>query len=242
MNYSGNAALSVTSLGTEGYERPGQGEPKARPYSWVPIRSLAPRHRGRILTHLLSLSPEDRYLRFGYTARDEQVEKYVQSLDFERDEVFGVFNRRLQLIAVAHLAYDAPQQIVGRPAMVEFGVSVSPCARGRGLGARLFDRAVMHARNRRIDTLYIHALSENTAMLKIARNAGAKVQRDGSESEAYLQLPPDTLATHLEQMFEHQAAEVDYRLKVNARRFNALLEGFAEIKAGIGARRRSSIE
>ncbi|WKB54952.1 GNAT family N-acetyltransferase [Eleftheria terrae] len=237
-------ALGAPVFGSAGRDRSEglDGGPKPRPFAWVPIRSLAPRHRGRILQHLLGLERGDRYLRFGYAATDEQIEKYVASLNFERDEVFGVFNRRLALIAVAHLAYDAPQQIVGRPAMAEFGVSVSGSARGRGLGARLFDRAVMHARNRRIDTLYIHALSENTAMLKIARRAGAKVERDGSESAAYLKLPRDTLATHLEQMLERQAAEVDYRIKVHAKRLESLLEGIAEVRAGIGARKRSVIE
>src|SRR6266702_3333280 len=50
----------------------------------------------------------------------------------------------------------------------EFGVSVLKKARGRGYGSRLFDRAVMHARNEGVELLFIHALSENTAMLKIA--------------------------------------------------------------------------
>ena len=206
-------------------------------FSWVPIRSLARRHRQRILTHLLELEPADRYLRFGHPAIDEQIRKYVMSLNFERDEVFGIFNRRLQLIALAHLAYEAPQQIAGRPAMAEFGVSVSKKARGRGYGARMFDRAVMHARNRRIDTLYIHALTENTAMLEIARKAGATVERDGSESQALLKLPADTLATHVEQMLEGHAAEVDYRLKLNALRFDRFLDAIAEVKAGVGTQR-----
>ena len=67
-----------------------------------------------------------------------------------------------------------------------------PCsqkARGRGYGSRLFERAVIHARNEGVDMLFIHALSENTAMLKIARNAGAMLERAGSETEAYLRLP-----------------------------------------------------
>ena len=68
----------------------------------VPVRSLGPRHRGRIAAHLLALSDADRYLRFGYPATDAQMSKYVDLLDFERDEVFGIFNRRLELIAVAH--------------------------------------------------------------------------------------------------------------------------------------------
>src|SRR5215210_7224547 len=73
-------------------------------WAWVPIRSLSPRHRSRIAEHLLELGTADRYLRFGYPATDAQIGKYVDMLDFERDEVFGIFNRRLELIAMAHLA------------------------------------------------------------------------------------------------------------------------------------------
>jgi RimJ/RimL family protein N-acetyltransferase len=179
---------------------------------WVPIRSLAERHRPRILAHLLALPEADRYLRFGYAASDAQVARYTDLIDFAHDEVFGIFNRRLALIAQAHLA-ALPN---GREA--EFGVSVLPQARGRGYGARLFDRAVLHARNHDIDTLVIHALSENTAMLRIVRRAGATIERDGGETQARLKLPPDTLQSHLDQWVEGGAAEIDYRLKVQALR------------------------
>lgn len=93
----------------------------------VPIRSLGPGHRERIAAHLLRLEPADRYLRFGYAASDEQVQRYVDQLDFVRDEIFGIYNRRLELIAVAHLAYaDAPEH----QSCAEFGVSVLGQARG----------------------------------------------------------------------------------------------------------------
>ncbi len=177
------------------------------PRRWIPIRSLAERHRPRILAHLLALPEHDRYLRFGHAASDAQIARYTDRIDFGRDEVFGVFNRRLELIAMAHLA-ALPQ---AREA--EFGVSVLPQARGRGCGARLFDHAVLHARNRGVDTLVIHALNENTAMLRIARKAGATVQREGGEALARLQLPPDTLRSHLDAFIESSAAEIDYRIK-----------------------------
>jgi transcription termination factor NusB len=109
--------------------------------------------------------------------------------------------------------------------MAEFGVSVLETARGRGYGARLFDHAVMHARNRSIDRLYIHALSENHAMLRIARNAGATVERDGSESQAWLKLAPETLGTQVEALVEAHAAEVDYRLKRHAYWLGELIDG-----------------
>jgi GNAT superfamily N-acetyltransferase len=189
---------------------------------------------------LLSLKPEDRYLRFGYAANDAQIGRYVDLLDFDRDEVFGIFNRKLELVAQAHLAY-LPDSARTKHA-AEFGVSVLPKSRGRGFGARLFDHAVLHARNRGVDTMIVHALSENAAMLRIARNAGAKVEREGGESEARLRLPPETLGSMLEEMVENQAGEIDYQLKSNAQRVDGLRRLISEIKAGIRKVRSSVIE
>ncbi|MET0311639.1 MAG: GNAT family N-acetyltransferase, partial [Burkholderiaceae bacterium] len=178
----------------------------------------------------------DRYLRFGYAASDEQVRRYVEGLDFERDDIYGIYNRRLELIAMAHLAFsDDKSQTVA-----EFGVSVSQHARGRGYGGRLFDRAMMHARNEGIGRLLIHALSENTAMLKIARNAGATVVRDGSESEALLVLPPATLDTRVTEIVEEQYAQTDYRLKVQAKELRDFLAGVQEVREGVRTGRHRS--
>jgi GNAT superfamily N-acetyltransferase len=196
----------------------------------VPIRALGEQHRERVAQHLLALEPQDRYLRFGYAATDEQVRRYVRLLDFGRDEVFGIFNRRLQLIALAHVAFSASQDY---SSCAEFGVSVAASARGRGFGARLFDRAVMLARNRGVSMMFIHALSENTAMLKIARNAGASVHRDGSESEAYLQLPPAGLESRVSELVAEQWGEVDYQLKKQARQFWSFLADVQEIRQGV---------
>ena len=205
----------------------------------VPIRSLGAQHRQRIEDHLLALEPSDRYLRFGYAANDDQVRRYAQQLDFERDEIFGIFNRRLELVAMAHVAYaDQP----GHQQCAEFGVSVLSRARGRGYGARLFDRAVMHARNHGVNMLFIHALSENTAMLKIARNAGATVERDGSESEAYLQLPPANLDSRMAQIVEQQFAEMDYSLKKQAKQFWDFLASVQEIRQGVREGRHKAAE
>lgn len=198
---------------------------------WIPIRSLAARHRERIAAHLLALPERDRYLRFGYAAGDAQIQRYADGLDFDRDEVFGVFNRRLVLIALAHLAYPRPEQ--GGLQAAEFGGSVLPAVRGRGYGARLFEHAMLHARNRGLDTMFIHALSENTTMLHIARRAGAVVQRDGSESEAFLKLPQDTLASRMEQWVGEGAAELDYRLKQQSRLVDGFIDAIGELRQGL---------
>lgn len=204
---------------------------------WIPIRSLSPRHKPRILKHLLSLEPQDRYLRFGYPATDEQVERYVMGLNFQRDEIFGVFNRRLALVAMAHLAFSVDPQWT---TCAEFGVSVASHQRGRGLGGRLFNHAVMHARNQGVSMVFIHALSENVAMLKIARHAGATVQRDGSESEAYLTLPQANLDSQLSGLMQEQMAEIDYQLKSQAQQFRQWLATVQEIRQGVRDARHAS--
>lgn len=208
------------------------GASKAKPfmYGWVPIRPLSPRHKPRIEAHLLALSENDRYLRFGYAATDEHVKRYVSGLNFDRDEIFGVFNRRLQLVAVAHLAFSVDPQW---STCAEFGVSVAASQRGRGLGAKLFARAVMHARNEGVSMLFVHALSENAAMLKIARNAGARVERDGSESEAYLTLPQATLDSQLTGVVQDRMAQIDYQLKLQAKQFREWLGLMQEVRRGV---------
>ena len=115
--------------------------------------------------------------------------------------------------------------------MREIPYLLLPRVRGRGYGARLFDHAVLHARNRGIDTLFIQALSDNTATLRIARNAGARLQREGAESQAVLKLPPDDIASRVGQLLEDRAAELDYRLKVQARKMDALVRTVAKLRA-----------
>jgi GNAT superfamily N-acetyltransferase len=196
----------------------------------VPIRSIGPGQVARIEAHLLALEPHDRYLRFGYAANDEQIARYVAQLNFDRDELFGIFNRKLELIAMAHLAFSLDPKYTS---CAEFGVSVAKGARGRGYGSRLFERAVMHARNEGVSMLFIHALSENTAMLKIARHAGAVIERDGSESEAHLRLPPADFDSRMTELVNQQVALTDYHFKAQARQFWGFLSVLQDIRRGV---------
>jgi RimJ/RimL family protein N-acetyltransferase len=196
-----------------------------KPRNLVPIRSLNAWHKPRIVAHLLGLSPDDRYMRFGYAASDEQIGRYVEGIDFSRDDVFGIYNRKLELIAMAHLARSKDES---HRACAEFGVSVAASARGRSYGSQLFDRAVMHARNHGVQLLFVHALSENTVMLRIARNAGATVERDGTESSAYLKLPPPDVEGVLHELVDEHLAQTDYWLKQQAKDFRVWLEKLQE--------------
>lgn len=205
------------------------------PTGLIPIQSLSERHRSQITAHLLELDERDRYLRFGFVASDDQVNKYAQGLDFERDEILGITNRKMSLIAMAHLAYTPPES---KTSLAEFGVSVTKTVRGRGYGARLFERASMDARNNGVTLMFIHALSENTAMLTIARKAGAVLERFGSETEAFLRLPPASFNSRISEIVEDHFAQIDYRLKAQSKQFNSMLSAIKGLHCGwqIGGR------
>jgi GNAT superfamily N-acetyltransferase len=201
---------------------PNGAPPPPRPWRWLPVRTLAERHRSRVLDHLLALDDQDRHLRFGHVASDEQMRQYAAHLDFGRDEVFGVFDDRLTLVAMAHLAFD------GDGGLAEFGVSVHPHLRGRGIGGRLFHHAVTHARNRGAHSMAIHIARENSAMLSIVRRAGAQISFDGSDAVAQLGLPADTLGSQFEAIVEKQAADLDYRIKLQVLRLDRLWPSFLQ--------------
>ena len=203
----------------------------------VPICSLGEQHRADLMQHLLHLNSHDRYLRFGYAANDEHIKTYVERIAFERDNLYGIFNANLHLIAAAHLARMDDQH-----ESAEFGVSVSKNARSQGLGNRLFERAATHARNEGIRKLFIHALSENAPMIKIAKKFGATIERDGSETEAYLVLETPTIDSRLQELISEQFAQANYSLKEDVKRFMDALAGVQEIRAGVRESRHKSAE
>jgi len=205
----------------------------------VPITPLRREHAPQILAHLLALSEYDRYLRFGYTATDEHIQRYVAELNFDRDEIYGIFNSNLEMIAMAHLALIKEP---GREFTSEFGVSVSTYARGRGYGARLFERAVIHARNEKVYQMYIHALSENAPMIRIARQGGAKIERDGAETEAFLSLPQRDLDSRVTEFVADQYAKTNYSIKEDAKRFWNFLAKVQEIREGVRDARHQAAE
>lgn len=187
----------------------------------VPIRSLGPSHRERIREHLLELGAQDRYLRFGYHCTDEQINLYVDGLNFSRDEIFGIYNRHLKLLAMAHLALPESGSNNG---VAEFGVSVLARSRGRGFGELLFQRSIVHARNAHVNVLFIQALNENVPMLNIVRKAGAEITREGSESECFLRLKPADLDSRVREMMQEQIAQTDYQIKLQSLALMNLLD------------------
>jgi len=189
----------------------------------VLVKQLEERDRRRMLKHFMALDNRDRLLRFGTILPDAQLEAYVARINFERDAVYGVYNRMFKLVAVGHLAFapadkaPAGSAATTKDRIAEFGVSVSASARGHGIGSKMFERAAMHCRNSDVDTLYMHCLSSNQTMMHIAKKAGMEIERERGEADAYLRLVPANPASMLQEAIEEQVATIDYNLKANKR-------------------------
>jgi GNAT superfamily N-acetyltransferase len=185
---------------------------------FVRISSLKPEDKPQIARHLFSLSEHDRYLRFGFIASNAHIQSYVDSLNFARDHVYGIYEGRASLVAVAHVAHmSAPNQTpfsfgLGSSHCAEFGVSVLASHRGKGYGGRLFNRAVTHARNQGVSQFHIQALTENAQMLSIAKKRGAILVNYGSETEAHLQLPKADFDSRLSELVAEHYGNVDYEM------------------------------
>ena len=184
----------------------------------IAIGELWPSERPELYEHFLSLGADDRRLRFGATLGDATVREYVARIDFGQDAVFGVLDDELRLLGVAHVARS--------PAFAELGVSVLEGFRGRGIGGALLARAHMRARNWGMGALFMHCLTENAAMMRLARRQGMDILTQSGEAEAWLRLAPADAASHFGEVFEQRVALFDYALKsqvASARRLAAAL-------------------
>jgi GNAT superfamily N-acetyltransferase len=169
------------------------------------IRELSRLERPALERHFLALGAADRRLRFGVPLNDFSIRGYVARIDFERDALFGVSGDDLELVGAAHLA-----RVNG---YAELGISVLEGRRNRGMGAALLTRAHLRARNWGVRVLFMHCLTENSAMLRLARTQGMAIVTESGESDAWLALPPADAGTHFGEVFEQRVALFDYALK-----------------------------
>lgn len=142
------------------------------PDTGSPNPALRPLHRfgatdaRRIRAHLLALDTDDRLLRFGHGIRDEGIAAYVAALDFARDHVHGLCTVQGEILALAHVAL--------RDGEIDFGLSVSPGQRQRGLGRTLFGHVIALAHALGAVRIVCHSVSP--AVLHMAAASGFRRQ------------------------------------------------------------------
>ena len=148
------------------------------------VQKLAGGESTQVTLHLQQLSQEDRALRFAAAANDAAIERYVASIDFAGDAVFGLFEPDQPLVGVAHLARCRDS------AAAELGLSVAAHRRGQGYGYALLSIAAAHAARLGFRQLSMNCLVKNRVMIHLARKAGMIVVYRHAEADAHIALQP----------------------------------------------------
>lgn len=98
---------------------------------------MLPVHRGALGLHLLALSAEHRYARFGATLSDEALLRWVAHLAWDRQHSWGAWlPGDLGLVGVLQLTTTR------RPGSWELALTVAAVLHGRGVGTTLLATAV----------------------------------------------------------------------------------------------------
>jgi len=202
------------------------------------VRELTRLDRPALERHFLSLGSDDRRLRFGIALSDRRCARTSRASISARCGIRGS-GRGLHLLGAAHLARGK--------GYAELGISVLPGHRGRGIGGALLARAHTHARNWGVRTLFMHCLTENGAIMHLARKQGMQIAAEAGEADAKLLLPPADALSYLGAAFEQRVALFDHALKTQLASAKRLAEALTsrtqspaqknKESAGIGAGR-----
>lgn len=147
------------------------------------VVALTELFREAVFQHYVKLGEDDRYLRFGFSIADAQIEQYTSSLDFSSDLVLGVFDDS-ELVAVCHAAVAERDNEY----FAELGLSVQEPYRGLRLGHALIERSVEEGDSRGWTALKVQYLAQNSAMASLVRKFGATCEREIAEVVACIPL------------------------------------------------------
>lgn len=138
-----------------------------------------------LIYHLNSLPSEDKYLRFGYQATENQIRRYVEtsiSTEITRTnaDMWYAVKCDGEIVATLHVAI--------RGDLAEFAFTTSPAHRRKGLGQMLFGRGFQLTTEFCITKIYLSMLSSNGPMKHIARKFGLAVITEGPDAECSIQI------------------------------------------------------
>ena len=157
----------------------------SRRSGWV-FRKLWRQDAEALSAHLLRLDAEQRGFRFGRAVADEWVVRYSADTDWMRSLILGCWIGG-ELRGVGELrALDRPW----RSRSAEAALSVERPFEARGIGTELFHRALVIARNRGIERLYMLCQAENDRVQRIVRKLRPRLLVAGDQIECEIDLRP----------------------------------------------------
>lgn len=137
-------------------------------------------------THLKNLSDADRYTRFCYAIKDENIDQFILSMLYNADD-HHLFTAEIDntVVGFGHLAREGTDW--------ELAVSVDGKYQGQGVADQLMDFMIDWGKTRGIHSVFMHCITQNQKIQHLARKHGLRmVERDGAEVTSRVDLPLPT--------------------------------------------------
>lgn len=167
------------------------------------IRTLLPAEFRCYRDHLCRLDAEARRFRFGSAVSDVAIAAYVDGFDGDKRRVIAAYSDAVTVIGAVEMSSIGDR-------VVELAFSVEHAHRRSGLGRTLFDRAMIAARNRRVDRLLLAVQMENVAMRRMVTAAGGRFELFDGLAECEIGLPAPTPSSILREARAEQAGGVTW--------------------------------
>lgn len=165
--------------------------------------------------HLKNLTEEDRYTRFCYAVKDENIDQFILSMLYNPDDHY-LFSAEIdnETVGFGHLAREGTDW--------ELAVSVDRRHQGKGVADSLMNHMIDWGKTRGIHSVFMHCITQNQKIQHLARKHGLRmIDRDGAEVTSRVDLPPPTpmdyTADFLREQREllEQMTEIQRRLLAN---------------------------
>lgn len=150
----------------------------------IPRKVFSIKDKEKIVKHFLDdIVDHDRYLRFGYNSKDENVFEYIENSFYKLgyNNMWFICEKDNKVVATCHANSEGTIGELGFTVLKEF--------RGQGLGQELFNRGATWLSATGCKKIFTHCLSENKVMQHIAKKNGMTVvTMDYSEKEATIKV------------------------------------------------------
>lgn len=169
--------------------------------------------------HLKKLGQRDRVQRFGLIVDDEWIDGFVRPLANDMSTIIiGHFDQSLGLDGAAQVS------LVDRlgERFADFGVSVIPEARHRGIGYHLLQRGLCWARAHGATRVWSLCAPDNVEMRSLGRQQNISTSILEGSCEARIDPQPLTVGNLAREMLDDFTGEWDYRSKAHKVAFSVM--------------------
>jgi GNAT superfamily N-acetyltransferase len=164
----------------------------------MPIQHSKIEYLAEYAAHLKQLNDHDRYTRFGYAARSENIDQIILDILYDpgNHHIFTYYKDD-HIVGFGHLAREGEDW--------ELAVSVEEDYQGAGIADALMSYMITWGKTHGVEVVYMHCITDNKKIQHLARKHGLRaVERNSSDITARVELPPPTVLDYTSNLVQEQ--------------------------------------